>query len=133
MKDLPAGMPADASPGGIRACRLIVGFAFVFSLSANVSYYSNREYDREACEEITWLEDHLEALDSAYAAGDLKTVEKLCLENSRAVKGWYQYPSYCLKKEYESIIGKERIDLYALQKILYFCFDPEFFAGRGTL
>ncbi len=110
----------------------VIGIAFVCSRSARVNYYSDPEYDRQAYENIVWEDENLEKLDEAYAANDFKTIRRLYAENSNAVRRWPHYTDYVLKDAYQNICEATVFTSYQLQNVLYFLFDPDYFAyGNG--
>ena len=112
---------------------VIVALGFVASRFANVNYYSDKEYDQEAYEEIVWLDEHIDLLNEAYEKGDYKTVRDLYYQNTKAVSKWTGYPSFCLREEYEKIQGAKTLNQYQLQRILYFVYFPEYLAGRNGM
>ena len=112
---------------------LITGLALFASRFTKVNYYNDKEYDQKAYEEIIWMDEHIDALNKAYENRDYQVIKTLYYENSRAVSGWSRYPSYCLESEYETICGAARFDQYQLQRILYFCYFPEYITGRNGM
>ena len=111
---------------------IVVGLAFIASRFANVNYYNDREYDEKAYETILWEDENLEKLEEAYQSGDYKTIEKLYYENSRVVSNWPHYVSYCLRSKYQTIMNKDKVDKYKLEKVLYFLYYPEYYAGYNS-
>ena len=111
---------------------LTVGLAFVCSRFTKVNYYSDKEYDQEAYEEIVWLDEHLDEMNKAYENGDFDTIGKLYVENAHAVLNWPMYPAYCLKKEYNNIMSDNTMSTYLLRNILYFCYNPDYFVGFSS-
>ena len=112
---------------------VIIALAFAFSRTAQVNYYNDKEYDQQAYEEITWMDENLDKLNAAYESEDYKTVEKLYYEQSRAVQKWSHYASYCLKYAFQKIEAEERFDVYLFQRMLYFLFFPNYYAGYNGM
>ena len=112
---------------------IVIGLAFMLSRTARVNYYSDPKYDQEAYETIVWEDENLEKLDEAYAKNDFKTIRSLYAENSRVVERWSHYMDYVLKDKYQTFSEYDRMNVYNLQNILYFLYNPGYFTyGRGT-
>ena len=107
---------------------VIIGLAYVLSLSAKVNYYNDKEYDQKAYEEIIWADENMDKLDEAYAKGDFDTIEKLYHENYQAVSHWAHYSSYVFKKQYLEIMDYKEINEYRMEDILYFLYYPGYYA-----
>ncbi|MBR0140464.1 MAG: zinc ribbon domain-containing protein [Firmicutes bacterium] len=118
---------------GLVLITVIVGLSFAFSRTAKINYYNDEKYDRQAYDDIVWMEENLDALNEAYDSGDYKAVEKLYYGNTRAVQKWSRYSSYCLKYAFENIERDERFDAYLLQRMLHFIFRPEIFTGYNGM
>lgn len=112
---------------------VIIGLAFAFSRTAQVNYYNDPKYDQQAYEEIVWMDENLDRLNAAYDSGDYKTVEKLYYEKPNAVRSWSHYPAYSLKYELAKLEGEQRFTVYSFQRMLYFLFYPEYFAGYNGM
>jgi hypothetical protein len=111
----------------------IIGLAFVFAGTARINYYNDEEYDREAYDDIVWMDENLDALNEAYDKGDYKAVEKLYYGNTRAVQKWPRYSTYCLKHAFKNIEQSERFDAYKFQRMLHFIFYPDVFTGYNGM
>ena len=103
---------------------VIIGIAFILSLSRNTNFYNDRKYDEDRLYEITWQNENISKLEEAYEKGDYDTIEKLYYENSVAVYKWKHYPSYYLKKEHKSLLAAENISEYTLMNSLYYIYNP---------
>ena len=112
---------------------VIVALAFVCAKFKNVNYYNDKEYDQEALEDITWLDENLDRLNEAYEQGDYKTVEKIYYENTRAASSWVHYPTYALKKELKKVEDAEKISAYDLERALYILFYPRYYTGYSGM
>ena len=112
---------------------VIVGIAFAFSLTAQVNYSNDPEYDRQAYEEIVWMEENIDRLNEAYRSGDYKTIEQLSYRQPHAVRNWSRYCSYTLKYAFQKLQAEDRFDAYTFQNMLYFLFMPEYFTGPGGM
>ena len=112
---------------------VIAGLAFVCARFTNVNHYNDKEYDQEALEDITWLDENLDRLNEAYENGDYKAVEKIYYENSGAASSWVHYPIYCLKKEYHALEEATQIDARQLQRAMYLLFYPRYYAGYSGM
>ncbi len=111
----------------------IIGLAFAFSRTAQVNYYNDPEYDQQAYEEIVWMNENLDKLNEAYESGDYKTIEKLYYQQSHAVRSWSRYPSYTLKYAFEKLNAEDRLDVYQLQQMMHFIFQPEYYTGYNGM
>ena len=111
----------------------VIGLAFAFSRTAQVSYYNDPKYDQQAYEEIAWMNENLDKLNEAYESGDYKTIEKLYYEQSQAVRSWSRYPSYTLKYAFEKLNAEDRLDAYQLQQMIHFIFQPEYYTGNNGM
>ncbi len=112
---------------------VIVGAAFAFSRTAQVNYYNDPKYDQEAYEEIVWMDENLDKLNEAYESGDYKTIEKMYYQQPQAVRTWSHYPDYTLKYTYEKLEAEKRLDVYRLQQMMQFIFQPESYTGRNGM
>ncbi len=112
---------------------VITGLAFAAARHARVNYYNDAEMDEKAYQTIMWEDENLEKLDAAYEKEDYETIRKLYYENSRVVSRWSKYPSYSLKAKYRELSERDYFNVYELQNILYFLYDPEFYAGRDGM
>ena len=111
----------------------IIGIAFAFSRTAQVNYYNDPEYDQQAYEEIIWMDENLEKLNEAYESGDYKAIEKLYYQQPHAVQNWSHYPSYTLKDAFEKLEAEDRLDVYQLQQMMHFIFQPEYYTGYNGM
>ena len=112
---------------------VIIGAAFAFSRTAQVNYYNDPKYDRQAYEEIVWMDENLDKLNKAYDSGDYRAIEKMSYEQSNAVRKWSRYPSYTLKYAWQKIETEDRFDVYRFQRMLHFIFKPESFTGYNGM
>ena len=112
---------------------LTAALAFICSRFVNVNYYNDKEYDQEAMENITWLDDNLDRLNAAYEAEDYKSVEKIYYENTKAASGWVLYPTYCLKKECKELETSVYFGAGQLQQAMYLLFYPGYYTGYGGM
>ena len=111
----------------------VIGLAFAFSRTAQVNYYNDPEYDQQAYEEIVWMDENLDRLNEAYENGDYKTIEKLYYQQSHAVRNWSRYPSYTLKYAFEKLNAEDRLDVYQVQQMMQFIFQPEYYTGYNGM
>jgi len=105
--------------------------AFFVSRFINTNHYSDPKYDREAYEQIVWMEENIDKLNAAYETEDFTTIGALEKDNYRCVSSWEHYPSYMLKKEYYRIMDnmeKYSFNDYTFKEVLYFLFYPDYYA-----
>ena len=112
---------------------VIVGIAFLFSRTAQVNYRNDPKYDQQAYEEIVWMDENLDKLNTAYDSGDYKTINTLYYQQPNAVRKWSRYPAYTLKSSFEKLEQEERFDAYHFQQMLHFIFSPEVFTGYNGM
>ncbi|MBR4422048.1 MAG: hypothetical protein IKS69_05895 [Erysipelotrichaceae bacterium] len=120
---------------GLLTILLCIGLAFVVSRFINVNYYNDPKYDLETYEDILWEEDNLDRLDEALAKDDFDTIGDLYIQNARVVRQWSGYPTYCLRKKYQSILSRmdDHFSAYDLSDVLYFMYYPSYFSETKQL
>ncbi len=112
---------------------VVILAAYLFSRTMNVNYYNDKEYDEQALKQIVWIDENLDKLNEAYENEDFDTIEKLYYENTSAVSQWTYFPIYSLKDEYKNIMEYPFFNESLLQKVLYFLFYPDYYAGYNRM
>ena len=93
------------------------------------------KYDLETYEDILWEEENIGKLNEALTKNDLETISSLYVQNSRIVRKWPGYPTYCLRKKYQSIMSdmEDHFSAYKFSDVLYFLYYPEYLCEREKL
>lgn len=107
---------------------IIVGLAYLFSLSVNTNYYNDRKYDEDALKKIEWVNENIDELNRAYLDGDFAKVDELLYQRDSISYQWEYYSPYQMKRAFETVMtGKDYFPASALQDALYFLYYPDYF------
>ena len=118
---------------GVAIAAAVVLLAFAWSQFVDVNYSEDYEYDLRTQENIKWAEENLDKLDEAYEAGDYQKIRALSFENYDVVSTWPRYSECQLRMAHRDIMQAPRLDVFELQRALYFLYMPEYYVEHRRM